>query len=343
MKIMVTVAYLVPKPEENDNPPSIPDGAEETNSNAVIIAQPMVEREFVERELVDKEELWGVPRWLVLLLAMFGALIIVVAVVPSVILSRNNNQDPPLKDSIQVITTIMRTFPRPSASPTQSPIPTSSPTRRPTVMPTKSPRPTSSPTRRRIDELQSPLLSVADLDKIALTTIGTAQFKALDWLANQDEARMDFEIVSTVELLERFVLALLFFPTDGDSWSNSAGFLGPTSVCNRTGVLCEPNVVELRWGANSLGGTIPTELGLLTSLRILVLRKSLFVMVSLTFITYFHFQKQTVSMKQKPYTNFPFLSITDGNSLTGTIPSELGRLTNLEDNFALRKCFGLLL
>jgi hypothetical protein len=42
---------------------------------------------------------------------------------------------------------------------------------------------------------------------------------------------LDFELVSPDELLEQFVMALLYFLMGGENWYNSIGFLLALSVC----------------------------------------------------------------------------------------------------------------
>ena len=88
-------------------------------------------------------------------------------------------------------------------------------------------------------------------------------------------------------------LVALYDATNGDDWDDNTNWLSDEQICDWYGVYCYSDgyVDRISLYSNSLQGTIPTELGLLTSL-------------------------QRLSV---PY-----------NSLTGMIPTELGLLTSLQ-------------
>jgi len=90
------------------------------------------------------------------------------------------------------------------------------------------------------------------------------------------------------------VLVALYDATNGDGWRYNTNRLSDESICEWYGVQCNSggHVFGIHIAYNSLQGTIPSELGLLTSLRWLWV---------------------------------------EGNSLQGTIPTELGLLTSLQD------------
>jgi hypothetical protein len=50
------------------------------------------------------------------------------------------------------------------------------------------------------------------------------QHAALDWMAYNDSADLQ-STLSDDQLVERFVLVLLYFSTDGEGWKDQAGFL----------------------------------------------------------------------------------------------------------------------
>jgi hypothetical protein len=134
--------------------------------------------------------------------------------------------------------------------------------------------------RNRFTKALSVLLEEPDLDRRALSSPGTHQYQALTWLVYDDPANLDFELVSLDELLERFVMALLYISTGGETLADLAGFLSAMPVCRWNGVGCDPTVVEsypmvvkMRLRANNLHGQLPTELGLLTGLPSLDLCK----------------------------------------------------------------------
>lgn len=74
------------------------------------------------------------------------------------------------------------------------------------------------------------------------------QRAALNWIANEDFARIPPDRSRIKEITERYVAALLFFATGGKKWSSSANFLSESSVCSwnkgNVGLYCN-NVNEL--------------------------------------------------------------------------------------------------
>jgi hypothetical protein len=59
----------------------------------------------------------------------------------------------------------------------------------------------------------------------ALQNVSSPQYAALDWMANIDSTYSLHFTLSDDELVERFVLVLLYFATGGASWSDQSGFL----------------------------------------------------------------------------------------------------------------------
>mmetsp|Transcript_11641 Transcript_11641/g.17899 ORF Transcript_11641/g.17899 Transcript_11641/m.17899 type:complete len:793 (-) Transcript_11641:70-2448(-) len=132
------------------------------------------------------------------------------------------------------------------------------------------------------------------------------QYLAAEWLADYDLLGQSIE---TAQGLQRYILAVFYFSTGGDSWVDCSrydrncltGFswLSNKTECQWDGVRCdEPGEVtriligeKLPLG-NGLKGTIPSELARLTLLSSLTLVGGIF----------------------------------DGGQLSGTIPSELGLL-----------------
>jgi hypothetical protein len=76
----------------------------------------------------------------------------------------------------------------------------------------------------------------------ALQDDSSPQFRALRWLANEDTAVLDLDSSPTVILVERYVLAMLYFATRGEGWGDQRNFLSATSVCEwnmlEKGVFC---------------------------------------------------------------------------------------------------------
>lgn len=97
----------------------------------------------------------------------------------------------------------------------------------PTPSPLVTPAPTQSPTIPRLDALREILLP---LSGPSLFNESTAQYQALKWLAHDDDAVLP--PVNSQELMERFILAVLYFATDGREWDNEFKFLQHLSVCD---------------------------------------------------------------------------------------------------------------
>jgi hypothetical protein len=150
------------------------------------------------------------------------------------------------------------------------------------------PSPTLAPIADRRNELEELLLAA-----IPTLQFGSFQIEALNWLAKEDPAMLDFEITPIRTILERYAIVTLYYSLNGSQWEDRRGFLSEESVCKWNiinaavttikGVGCNERngfVVEINLGENQLTGKIPSEVGLLTSLTFLDLSK--FLSVSLT-------------------------------------------------------------
>jgi hypothetical protein len=96
-------------------------------------------------------------------------------------------------------------------------------------------------------------------DAEALQEDSSPQFRALRWLANEDTAVLDLDSTPTVILVERYVLAVLYFSTSAEGGSNATSaegglnmlnFLSASSVCEWNsggfrGVLCNREYVVI--------------------------------------------------------------------------------------------------
>jgi hypothetical protein len=159
--------------------------------------------------------------------------------------------------------------------------------------------------------------------------LGPFQIEALNWLAYDDPANLDFEHdLHPDELLERFVMALLYFSMGGENWHDSFGFLSGFPVCmwneyaddmyndGVPGVWCSAWSVAIvgLWG-NNLQGQLPTELFLLSRLEVLDLSKNqIFGLVPtelgrLAELKYFNLSKSATISSSKLETKTLFGSI----------------------------------
>jgi hypothetical protein len=137
--------------------------------------------------------------------------------------------------------------------------------------------------------------------KEALEKYDSAQSKALRWLRHNNTHLLSY---STEQRLQRFSLATFFYATGGErKWRSSTGWLTDADECQwfttatATTTVCKDGMYHtLSLGTNGLRGTVPPELEFLTSLSLLEV---------------------------------------PGNILTGSIPSNVGMMTNLRE---LRFC-----
>jgi hypothetical protein len=161
-----------------------------------------------------------------------------------------------------VAETILKVTGQPTVEQTRATsIPTSSPptTNAPTALPATND--TTSPT---IDHLKLSLYEKIELfspeSMPALDNATTAQARALNWTLQQ-----------TNPSLQHYSLATLFYESKS-KWSNDAGWMTSSSVCEWYGIVCrEGKVTEMTLSFNNLASTLPDELSLLTDLEVLSL------------------------------------------------------------------------
>ena len=179
----------------------------------------------------------------------------------------------------------------------------------------------------------------------ALSNSWTPQCKAFEWLANDS----NLESYSDQEKIQRYALATLYFSTNGNSWTRHDYWLSNADVCGKWyqdggTINCNSDgeVSDLILRVNNLVGTIPPEIGLLSDSlgefniqgRMMLFNVSCSPIkncqlgehvthVPITFATI----GSHVCMHILLITARIYLS---GNDLTGTIPTELGLLSNLE-------------
>lgn len=199
--------------------------------------------------------------------------------------------------------------------------PTEAPTPNPTGMPTPTPPPTNPGTPRptgRRDFLQALLSEHAPLHS-----------RAFNWLANIDTWEPNVNAFNAEDQWrERYAMAVFYFSTGGDQWTDKENWLSSNSICvgpSSPGWFgindCGNNrVLDLTIVANNLAGSLPTEIGLLQRLSSLApfensgLAGTIPTEIGLlTFLTGIE------------------LDIT---GLSGPIPSEIGELTRLREFFA---------
>lgn len=127
----------------------------------------------------------------------------------------------------------------------------------PSSTPSISPAPTST-----YDRLYALIAAYSGTDVLADSE--TSQSKAFQWTLG------DFEVVGwddDITILERYALATIFFATDGIRWLSVTDFMLELSYCSWQGVGCSNEAISsLSLPSENLAGTLPREIGLLTSL-----------------------------------------------------------------------------
>lgn len=207
----------------------------------------------------------------------------------------------------------------------------------------------------RFDLISAKLVKSGVADQFTISTEGTAQFKALDWLSNHDPAQLD---ISSDYLVSRYVLAVLFYATSGrdpastspmnTDWTTHDMWMTGEGYCTWHGVKCvgedgyfltEGNgkVFQVSLASNNLRGSIPSELLSLSDLFLLNL-KSNWLEGSLPHPFQFRNMRDlllddnmlngTIGIKMVSMVELRTLSMSY-NEFTGSIPESLGAATQL--------------
>ena len=124
----------------------------------------------------------------------------------------------------------------PSESPTASP--SESPTASPSASSSESPSPTASPSESPSLSRRTTLSNLFVSYNVAIEDLETLsppspQYLALNWMADKDSTDLQ-ATVSDDELVERFVLVVFYYATDGaNKWNSQANFLTPSlDICS---------------------------------------------------------------------------------------------------------------
>jgi len=126
-----------------------------------------------------------------------------------------------------------------------------------------------------------------------LTDPTTPQYAALDWLANKDSGA-SYSSADDVRILQRYVLATLYYSTGGANWNKNYGFLSDEHECKwfeeekdwvldmtpiTHGIKCgdegwfdfeegdDEHIMEIRLESNNLDGPLPSEINALYLLQ----------------------------------------------------------------------------
>jgi Leucine-rich repeat (LRR) protein len=224
---------------------------------------------------------------------------------------------------------------------------------------------TTSTTNKRAtrDETIAYLTQHAVSDTAALQTTGTPQSLAADWMAELDGLALplpagDLSSDEGYEFLFRYVMAVTYFSFNGPDWAFQSEFLTDVDVCQwngitpeigsfqgfeRGGVTCDadtglPVVLDLEY--NNLSGTIPTELGLLSTIVYLDLEYNLEIegqipseLCQLTDLRYLSLKANKIQGELPScMSNWQELEVLDllNNELSGEIPQDLCGMDNMQ-------------
>jgi len=204
----------------------------------------------------------------------------------------------------------------PSKYPSLTPTSTSSPT----VSPTQSSQPSIRDLREKF--LLEKINRASPKSALPSTPIFNApnrtevpQIHAAEWLLYEDELNIQEDYFDE-EIVDRFVLATLYFATQGKLGQN---WLSNASVCEWEGVVCDrklPHKIKQLSMVNfELKGKIPAEIALLESLTDLFLDHNFLQ----------HTDPALFSLA-----GLRTLDLSN-NELQGTFPTEINMLTNLSD------------
>jgi len=160
----------------------------------------------------------------------------------------------------------------------------------------------TAPTVTRAEAIRQIVEDLSDAD--LLDDASSPQSRALRWITYDDEAALDE--TNPPRIKQRYILAVLYFATNGDSWTNKYSWLSKAHECDwngvgydrindadaEQGVFCSDQkvAVEIFIISNNMSGNLPEELG------------GLYQVYSLSFWT---------------------------NDITGAIPVSLGKLSIL--------------
>lgn len=179
----------------------------------------------------------------------------------------------------------------------------------------------------------------------ALSNGTSAQHKAFMWLSQEANLTSYSEVV----IIQRFVMATLYYSTKGDSWFRNDGWLSNESECNwfsksgnQGSCNSNGNVVNLEIDYNNLQGTVPPELGLLSnSLERInfgggpsaflsgTLPSELGYLTGiLAFATRHNLIKGSIPKEFGSWKNIMQLDLS-GNRLSGSLPAEIGNYESL--------------
>jgi len=163
-------------------------------------------------------------------------------------------------------------------------------------------------------------------DKSALQDSTSPEGKASQWIIENDTMSL---CPDSTNLLQRYILTLLYFSTNGNEWDrcfeddsdclvpyNWTPYLSDKPECKWVGTFCnvDGNITGIIFKKNGMSGTLPTELTVLSFLEALVIEGG----------DIYGNIPQNIGDLQK----LKFIDLSD-NNLTGTLPKSLYDINTL--------------
>ncbi|KAL3809212.1 hypothetical protein ACHAXA_005419 [Cyclostephanos tholiformis] len=169
----------------------------------------------------------------------------------------------------------------------------------------------STPAVDRFEQLKRVVVGRGISPEEVFANPASAQFRALDWLANDDVLRyMPASERWSKKIVQRYTLATIYYATNGQGWKNTLYFLSNRDECDWNRVYMgyfsgagrcnkEGYITALALWGNYLKGALPPEIGSLTSLRTLSVFDNMIAvhppesLVKLTSVTRLYLQKNS--------------------------------------------------
>lgn len=209
---------------------------------------------------------------------------------------------------------------------------------------------TEIPTTSPSFDMTAPTQSVSSLLRSLILNTGVTMAEALDDTLSPQALAFQWLLQSNIDMpnwriLQRYALVTFYYSTDGPNWRRQDGWLTNEAECEwffRTSEPCrDGELLHLSLVFNDLGGLIPAEIGLFSSLERIMLRTEFGNQVVIsgdipsslarcTSLELLHMQHQSLTgiLDDNLVQMWPNLTSVDlsGNELSGTLPPSLGSM-----------------
>jgi len=252
----------------------------------------------IKQSLSRDDRFWRKPRFLVVLCVVIAG-----AIGAGIALALLFSDSDSGEDTVRLQTT--NATQTPSQTPTAAPVINPSPV---TPIPTN-----GGETAEKLRLLKEYLVEFSP----DVIVSGSYQDQAAVWIAENDV--FDFSTINKRLVLERYVMVLFYLATAGDLWNTRLGWMSEDSICEWHGIFCSNGfVIYILLDENAIFGSLPLELFRLTDL----------VLMSLKTNSLAGSLPSEIGLLSK-LTGL-FLDNQADESLVGPLPSEIGLLTGLK-------------